>query len=125
MQTLFSVTELVSTLTLVTLCDSDTQLSAGRLLTVVTVSLFHVCAAARDQFVSNVLLSAGARHQQARDLALMSFDLLQLALASSWLLRRVTSSSSSGHHGLRLRRSDVSLAFVSFAVLWTLSVFVL
>jgi len=118
-QTLFTVTELTSTLVVLTLCDSDRQLSAGPVLTVLTISLFHVVGAASDQFVTNLFLSKAETYKRLRDVGLMTSDLLHLAVASSWLRRHVTSSSTK--HGRVVPRLYVCAACICFAVMWVLT----
>lgn len=79
-QALFTLTELLSSLLVLQLADTQLQASPHRLMAVVGIAGGHVMAAAWDQFVGNVMRGEGGLHQVLRDLGFMLPDLLHILL---------------------------------------------
>ena len=79
-QFLFTSTEMVSTVVILQLANTDHELSPGQLMTIVAIASGHVMAAGWDQFVTNVLLYEGFLHQILRDIGFMIPDILNIYL---------------------------------------------
>ena len=79
-QLLFTVTEIMSTITVLHLASIEEQIVPWKLLIITAIAGGHVMASSWDQFVSNVLLREGGLHQILRDLGFMIPDLLHIYL---------------------------------------------
>ena len=86
-QLFFTVTELISTLTVLKLADINVELSSTLLLIIIDVAALHVLTAGWDQFVTNVIKQEGELHQVLRDLLFMIPDLMHIAVAIYQLFR--------------------------------------
>jgi len=114
-QTVFSVTEIISTALVLQECNNDRSSSPRRLLAVLVIAAAHVLAAGRDQFVDNVLLGLGAGHQRARDIGFMAVDLLHLAVPY-FKLRSLRSVSVRWRDVTSV--DELTLAIVCVVLLW-------
>ena len=79
-QFLFTSTEVVSTWVILSLANTDTQVTPVSILVIIAIAAGHVLAASWDQFVTNVLLYEGFLHQILRDVGFMVPDLLNIYL---------------------------------------------
>ena len=79
-QTFFSVTELVSTATVLFLCDRSRDTPPRALLLIIAVATLHILASGVDQFVKNVILMQGHLFQIFRDLGFMGPDLCNILI---------------------------------------------
>ena len=79
-QLLFTSTEMLSTVVILRLADTDHPVTPGQLMIIVSIATGHVMAAGWDQFVTNVLLYEGFLHQILRDIGFMIPDLLNIYL---------------------------------------------
>ena len=86
-QTIFSLTEAISTGLVLPMCDNTRPAQPRHLLAVAAVALFHVTASGYDQFVENVLWSSGQWHQFSRDVGFMVTDLIVFVFACLELRR--------------------------------------
>lgn len=62
-QLFFSITELISTLTILYLCNNAHETTLYKLGIIIGIAVIHVGVACIDQFVSNVLQGEGYSHQ--------------------------------------------------------------
>jgi hypothetical protein len=79
-QTFFSVTELLSTLVVLYLCDGKRDARPGYLLIIISIAVLHILAASGDQFIKNVILGKGENFQIVRDIGFMVPDLLNIVI---------------------------------------------
>ena len=84
-QTVFSVTEMLSTLVVLWMCDKRNNYTPRPLVIVLWIALFHIIVSSSDQFVSNVLWNAGSPHQTARDIAFMCNDIIHLVVVCLYI----------------------------------------
>ncbi len=85
-QALFSITELVSTLYVIQLCDLHNSVQRRPIMVIFVIAVFHIVASGLDQFISNVVYQQGEWYQTARDLGFMTVDLLHLVISAHQLL---------------------------------------
>jgi hypothetical protein len=117
LQTVFSITEIISTVLVLQECKADRPSSSRRLLTVLVIAAAHVFAAGRDQFVDNVVLGWGAGHQRARDIGFMSVDVLHL-IVPYLTLRAMRSDTARWRDVTSV--DELTLAVVCVVLLWLL-----
>ncbi len=115
-QSIFSSTELVSSILVFQMCRTKSPLNPRKLLTVVSLAAFHIVSSLLDQFFTNVVQGQGEVHQVVRDVGFMTSDLLHVILCS-WYLRRQTQGSSVTD----LCSQDVQFAVVGVCVLTLMS----
>ena len=77
-QLFFSVTEMVSTLMVLHLCNKKNPVEPWKLLLVFNLNFLHIIIACVDQFVGNVIFGEAKDFEAIRDLALMSPDILHV-----------------------------------------------
>ena len=94
-QAVFSVTEVLSSVCVYQMCNSQMALPVRKLLVVINIAVFHIMASAMDQFVVNVIQSGGQWHQFSRDLSFMVIDFVHL-IVSSWHLLKLSRKSVMG-----------------------------
>lgn len=66
-QLFFSFTEIISTGTILYLCNLTHEITQPKLGVIMGIALIHVGVAGVDQFVSNVLQGEGYSHQVTND----------------------------------------------------------
>ena len=86
-QMYFSITELISTVCVVYLCNRDNSLYPKLLLLIIDIALFHIITSAGDQFVTNIFLNSGEFYQMARDLGFMIPDLMHVSVAGYYFVQ--------------------------------------
>ena len=135
-QTLFTLTELVSTMAILMLVNENNSTSVPRkLLVIQSIAVLHVIASSGDQFVSNVLLMRGSGFQVSfhhipkdllktitylqvmRDIAFMIPDLLNIVIPLFELKRQANKRRLSSIWEV-LHRNDLFIAAASIIVLW-------
>jgi len=79
-QLFFTVTEVVSTVTVLYLVNKDHQVTPRKVLIIMSVAALHILASGWDQFVENVVRQEGQLHQVMRDLGFMLPDVLHLLI---------------------------------------------
>ncbi|XP_013407101.1 uncharacterized protein LOC106171339 isoform X2 [Lingula anatina] len=77
---LFAVTELVSTVVVLNLCDSGHRVKTWKLLAVFSINLAHILISGIDQFIEHVVFSKGFAFQSLRDVGLMLPDIVHVAV---------------------------------------------
>ncbi|TRY68245.1 hypothetical protein TCAL_05104 [Tigriopus californicus] len=77
-QLFFTVTEMASTLTVLSLIDKSSVVTPRKTLVIISIAVLHIVASGWDQFVENVLRQEGMLHQILRDLGFMIPDLLHM-----------------------------------------------
>lgn len=80
-QLFFSLTELLSTVVVVHLCNTASRVRPWKLLLVFNVNTIHIIIGALDQFVENVIRRGGQHFEAARDLGLMAPDVFHVLVA--------------------------------------------
>ena len=80
-QLFFSVTELITTITVFRFLDGRKPMQPLAMLIVANIALFHILASSTDQFIGNVVLGQGKFHQVLRDLFIMLTDLIYLTVS--------------------------------------------
>lgn len=80
-QMLFTVTELISTLTVLTLASEEDALSHKKLLLILSIGLSHILISSWDQFVINVIRGHGEAHQVLRDVGFMLSDVINVSFS--------------------------------------------
>ena len=77
-QIFFSVTELLSTVIVVHLCDKDVKIQPWQLLIICSLNFMHIIIGGLDQFVENVINGNGQVFEMVRDFGLMIPDLFHV-----------------------------------------------
>ena len=117
-QTFFSLTELMSTFTVLYLADRKRPTTPRLLLVIINIAILHILAAGGDQFVVNVFLRQGEWHQWMRDIGFMLPDIVNIVLPLLEWKRWGRES------GVALKESvsrwDLIASVASIAVLWAL-----
>jgi hypothetical protein len=80
-QLFFTLTELLTTVSVFQFLDRRKPISPIPMLIVANIALFHILTSSRDQFIRNVILGEGRLNQVPRDLLLMTSDLLYLSVS--------------------------------------------
>ena len=118
-QMYFSITELISTVCVVYLCNRDNSLYPKLLLLIIDIALFHIITSAGDQFVTNIFLNSGEFYQMARDLGFMIPDLMHVSVAGYYFVQwyrkpghTVTTSVSYDFSPDVITRFDTILSFI-------------
>jgi hypothetical protein len=70
----FSITEWISTIVALHLCDVKNEFTTWKLLIIISINIVHVFVAGLDQFAVHVILKKGFGFQNARNLGLMIPD---------------------------------------------------
>lgn len=79
-QLFFTLTELVSTVTVLELINKENYVTPRKVVIIMSVAALHILASGWDQFVANVLRQEGQLHQVMRDLGFMLPDILHLLI---------------------------------------------
>ena len=115
-QALFSITELVSTVSVVYLCSKDNAIKPRLLIVIISIAVFHILASGADQFIENVVQGKGAWHQFLRDLGFMIPDMMHIAISCVVLSKH---ARLSGYTATQLiAGSDIIIAIISTFSLW-------
>ncbi|KAK3592784.1 hypothetical protein CHS0354_003227 [Potamilus streckersoni] len=77
-QLFFSTTELLATVVVVYLCDSQVEITASKVLVVVSISCVHLIVGGLDQFVSQVFLDQGKLFQRVRNIGFLIPDFIHI-----------------------------------------------
>ena len=77
-QLFFSITEMISTLMVLHLCNKKNSIEPWKLLLVFNLNFLHIIIACFDQFIGNVIFGEAKDFEAIRDLALMSPDILHV-----------------------------------------------
>jgi hypothetical protein len=80
-QLFFTITELVTTVSVLWFLDRRKPVAPLPMLIVANIALFHILTSSWDQFIRNVIFREGLLHQVLRDLLIMSSDLLYLSVS--------------------------------------------
>ncbi|XP_074656679.1 uncharacterized protein LOC141909894 [Tubulanus polymorphus] len=92
-QLFFTVTEVVSTVFVLNLCDIEVEMTPRKLLVILSISCLHIIVSSGDQFIENVILQNwSGKHQFFRDIGFMFPDLLHfiVPLYELWRLSKLT-----------------------------------
>ena len=114
---LLQITELVATVMVMHLANTDNVVTSKKMLCIVGIALLHITASSFDQFVINVIRGEGYAHQVVRDIGFMVPDLLQLVIPI-WLFRKARSESYIARPFSRdksLHKDIVTMLFFVFA----------
>lgn len=84
-QLFFSITELVSTIIVILMCDSSRPLHPLELLAVIDIAIVHIITSSGDQFWTNIIRNRGMWHQRVRDLGFMVPDLINVFVPAFFL----------------------------------------
>ncbi|KAI8483035.1 hypothetical protein Bbelb_391910 [Branchiostoma belcheri] len=106
-QLVFTLTEMASTVAVVSQLDRAVPLSPRALLVVASIALFHVVTTGKTQFVESVLQSKGKFHQQYRDAAFMTCDVVLLNISSMELIRPWCRGDAAARRNYRTFKRDV------------------
>ena len=79
-QLFFSMTELISTILVLLMCDASRPLHWPELLAVIDIALVHIITSSGDQFWTNIIQNRGMWHQRIRDIGFMIPDLINVAV---------------------------------------------
>ncbi|XP_055377263.1 uncharacterized protein LOC129609323 [Condylostylus longicornis] len=120
-QMVFTITELISTATVIYLVNKDTPLSPRAILCIVGISILHIAAGSVDQFIHNVILGEGYSHQVIRDVSLMTPDVMHLCIPV-WLFRQTRKEAFTVRPFYRDRKLQREIAIMIFCVLILLTV---
>ena len=77
-QWFFSLTELISTICIIHLCNIDNRIDARTLLVIMSINITHIVVSSLDQFISHVFLRTGKLYEVVRDFGLMLPDILHV-----------------------------------------------
>ncbi|XP_066275489.1 uncharacterized protein [Branchiostoma lanceolatum] len=114
-QLTFTLTEMASTVVVVSQIDKAVPISPRALLFIASIALFHIMATGRDQFVESVLQSKGKFHQQYRDAAFMAGDVVLLNISSMELVRLLCRKNGARRRNYRTLKRDVLLSAIVIA----------
>lgn len=84
-QLFFSITELISTIVVILMCDSSRPLHPLELLAVIDIAIVHIITSSGDQFWTNIIRNRGMWHQRVRDLGFMVPDLINVFVPAFFL----------------------------------------
>ena len=89
-QLFFSMTEILSSVLIVLMCDQSRALRWPELLAVIDIALVHIITSSGDQFWTNIIRNRGMWHQRVRDVGFMIPDLINVVvpLIYLWQLAR-------------------------------------
>lgn len=77
-QIFFSVTEALSTVMVLHICNRKNKLLPWKLLIILNLNLLHIVIASWDQFIKNIFYHEAKDFEAVRDLALMTPDILHV-----------------------------------------------
>jgi len=120
-QSLFSLTELVSTYFVVHLFDIEQVIESWKLAAIFSIAVSHSLTAFTDQFGDNVLRGRGELHQVLRDLAFMMPDLMHICV-SVYALRKRAGELRVGTCALISRRV-LAMSVLFVVSMWVFSRF--
>ena len=84
-QLFFTITEQVSTVFVVFMCDASRPLWWPELLAVMDIAVVHIVTSSGDQFWTNIIKNRGMWHQRVRDFGFMIPDLINLTVPLIYL----------------------------------------
>ncbi|XP_078579069.1 uncharacterized protein LOC144863592 [Branchiostoma floridae x Branchiostoma japonicum] len=119
-QLVFTLTEMVSTVVIVSQLDKAVPLFPRALVAIASIAIFHIVATGKDQFVESVFRSKGKFHQQYRDAAFMTSDVVLLNISSMEMMRTLFcrgDSTVNRRRNYRTFKRDVFLSAIVIAVL--------
>ena len=116
-QLFFTVTELITTITVFRFLDRRKPMQPLAMLIVANIALFHILTSSWDQFISNVILRQGMFHQVLRDLLIMFTDLIYL-IVSMYELKMYSRIKGESFSSLFFHKNHIgtlsTLTFVMF-----------
>merc|ERR1712012_304639 len=77
-QIFFSITEALSTVIVLHLCNRENQFETWKLLLIMNINLTHIVIGCLDQFVGNIVHREGKAFEVVRDLSLFMPDILHV-----------------------------------------------
>jgi len=115
-QLFFSLTEQLSSVLIVLMCDQSRPLRWPELLAVIDIAFVHIITSSGDQFWTNIIRNRGMWHQRVRDIGFMIPDLINVAvpLVYLWQLarqRRTTISNLIGPQAFGI--SSLAICFMT------------
>ena len=121
-QTFFTLTELVSTLAVVSLVDTAIATTPQKLLLIADIAVLHILAAGGDQFVRNIFFGEGRWHQKIRDVGFLVPDVLHLFIALLELYRYASNNGLPVHRCIRKEEVILSISgiIVFLLIIWSL-----
>lgn len=119
-QLFFTATELVSTVIVLYLANTNVEPTPGLLLAIVDIATIHILTSGWDQFVTNVIKQEGQLHQVLRDVFFMIPDLLHVFLPLLELKRLATFKRRPATHLISNKQFFFSVFIVLFGWLFCL-----
>jgi hypothetical protein len=108
-QLFFTVTEMVSTVLVIHLCNSQNDISVPKLFYIILIACVHLFVGGLDQFIKQLLLlSDGFMFQRARNLGFLIPDILHVIIP----ILTLRSERKSMHH---VSRKQMILTMLVFA----------
>ncbi|KAK3592783.1 hypothetical protein CHS0354_003225 [Potamilus streckersoni] len=86
-QLFFSATELIATVFVVKLCDSNVKVTLEKVVPIVSISCIHLFVGGLDQFVAQLLLGEGTLFQKFRNLGFLFPDFIHVIIPTFELYR--------------------------------------
>ena len=80
-QWFFSLTEIISTICVIHLCNTDNRIDAWKLLVIMSINIMHIVVNCLDQFINNVFLHNGQQFEVVRDIGLLLPDIFHVLVA--------------------------------------------
>ena len=80
-QVYFSITEILSTLVVVHLCNKENKTESWKLLVIFNINLMHIIVNSLDQFIGNVIYRRAQHFEAVRDFGLMIPDVFHVLVA--------------------------------------------
>ena len=79
-QTFFSVTEIVSSVIIFSLCSIEYEITNWKLMVTISISIVHLLIGGLDQFVKQLIFMEGKAFQRFRNLGFMIPDILHIVI---------------------------------------------
>ena len=79
-QMFFTVTEIVSTVLIVTLCSKEQPLTKWKVMVIMSISCVHIVVGGLDQFISQIVFNDGKLFQKMRNLGFLIPDFFHILL---------------------------------------------
>ncbi|CAL8084640.1 unnamed protein product [Orchesella dallaii] len=110
-QVFFTITELISSVMVLSYLDSRQMVEPIPMLVICSIAVFHTFCSGWDQFVFTVIQGQGQLHQVLRDLTLMTTDIVH-AMLSLYEIRVYASRKGVSFISVLLQRTHLTIVFI-------------
>ncbi|XP_017772301.1 PREDICTED: uncharacterized protein LOC108559509 [Nicrophorus vespilloides] len=115
-QLFFTISEIVSTAIVIHLSNRHHELTRYKMLIIIIISAVHLISGSIDQFIDNIIMMRGSKHQVVRDLGFVLADVMHIAVPI-FELRDLEYYNFDNRVWYKDRRSIIEFTIAGFLIL--------